>query len=209
MRLAIIMHRTPGHQAKFRMNTYSAIILAGGKATRMGGLDKGLVPWHGKPLIEHVLARVGPQVDDIVISCNRHPDQYAGYGTCQADTTGDYAGPLAGIAACLPLCRHDAVLVVACDMPLLPHDLVMRLGEALTADIDVAVAHDGEQLQPLAMLLRRRTLPALHLALAQGQAAVHRWALTQAHRIVPFGEPEAFRNFNTLEELGNGASIRT
>lgn len=194
----------PRSPSEIRMNTYSAILLAGGKATRMGGLDKGLVPWRGKPLIEHVLARIRSQVDDIVISCNRHPEQYAGYGACQADATEDYAGPLAGIAACLPLCRHDAVLVVACDMPLLPDDLVTRLGDALTPDMDVAVAHDGEQLQPLAMLLRRRALPALHRALDQGQAAVHRWALAQRHRIVTFEDPGAFRNFNTLAELDSG-----
>lgn len=188
------------------MNDFSAIILAGGRATRMNGRDKGLVEWRGQPLVAHVLERLRDQVDDVVISCNRHPEAYARFGVCAADTTGNYAGPLAGIAACLPLCRHARVLVTACDMPCLPRDLVARLAAAFQADTDVAVIHDGEHLQSLAMLVDRRVLPGLESALARGHAAVHRWLSEQRHVVVHYPDPAAFVNFNTLEELAEAAS---
>ena len=107
---------------------FSTLILAGGKATRMNGHDKGLVIWQDAPLINHVLKNL-PK-DDVVISCNRSFDDYQQYGLAIADTTPNFAGPLAGIAAALPHCQHDWVFVVACDMPSLPSDVVLQLWQA-------------------------------------------------------------------------------
>lgn len=182
------------------MTPVSAIILAGGRATRMQGQDKGLVLWRGRPLIEHVLENIGPQVSEVVVSCNRNADRYARYGRCLPDTLADFPGPLAGIAACLPLCANDWVLVVACDMPCLPADLVSRLLAGMGTN-RVAVAHDGEHLQPLAMLMHRSLAPSLDSALAAGTASVQKWIRQHPHAVVSFPDPRAFINLNALEDL--------
>ena len=184
------------------MNPISAIILAGGQATRMQGRDKGLVRWRGKPLIEHVLARIQPQVADVAISCNRNAGVYGGYAKCLPDVIAGFPGPLAGIAACLPLCEHDWVLVVACDMPQLPE----TLAEQLMAEIGenrIAVAHDGEHLQPLALLMHRSLAPTLDEALREGIYAVQKWIRRHPHAVVCFNNPDAFININALEELAS------
>lgn len=182
------------------MPDVSAIILAGGRATRMEGRDKGLVPWKGKPLVEHVLERLQPQVADVVINCNRSEDQYARYAPVARDSIPDYPGPLAGIAAALPRCRHDWVLVTACDMPCLPEDLVQRLWSEKD-DALLAVAHDGEHLQPLALLLHRDLQADLETAVGSGMASVQKWIGGHPHAVVHFPDPRAFINLNSLDDL--------
>lgn len=184
----------------FTMKTISAIVLAGGRATRMQGRDKGLVPWRGQPLIEHVLSAVRPQVDEVVISCNRNAEIYARYAPCRNDDIDGFPGPLAGIAACLPLCRQDWVLVVACDMPCLPTDLAAKL-LAGADGLPLAVAHDGEFLQPLALLFHRSLAASLDEALREGVSSVQKWIRRQPHAVVHFEDPAAFININALEEL--------
>lgn len=179
----------------------SGIILAGGQATRMGGIDKGWVEWHGEPLIQHVINRIAPQVDDVVISANRSLDQYRALGhRVVSDQQQDFAGPLAGIAAALALCRHDWALVVACDCPLFPLDLYTTLQQARQQQALVLV-HDGDHLQPLFMLIHRQLLPSLQQALAQQQYKVGQWARMQSPRIVQIHTPEAFINLNTPADL--------
>lgn len=184
----------------------SAIVLAGGRATRMDGADKGLVLWQGQPLIAQVLQRLQPQVADLHISCNRNFAAYQHFAPCHADLQPDFAGPLAGIAAALPHCQQAWTVVVACDMPLLPLDLVARLHAGRRDGDLLAVAHDGQHLQPLAMLLHRTLLPALQAAVASGQAGVQRWICQQAHVRVPFADPQAFANLNSLADLQQLAS---
>ena len=180
---------------------FSALILAGGRATRMEGLDKGLVLWHGKPLIAHVVENLKTQVDDVVISCNRSFDDYQQYGLAIADTTPNFAGPLAGIAAALPHCHHDWLFVVACDMPNLPSDVVLQLWQA-TNNTPLAVAHDGEHLQSLCLLLHKSLLSSLEEHVKQGHAAVYKWINIQAHGVAYFEDKHAFMNINSLAELG-------
>jgi molybdenum cofactor guanylyltransferase len=180
----------------------SAIVLAGGRATRLGGRDKALEMLSGRPLIAHVLERLQPQVDDIVINCNRHHEALSVFGhTLVSDATQDYSGPLAGITAALPHCRHDIVLVTPCDTPWLPADLCSRLVTAMTPATDLVIAHDGERLQPLFMLLRRELLTALAEALAAGHHKVESWCLAQRHAIAGFTDIRAFANLNTEAEL--------
>ncbi len=179
----------------------SGIILAGGQATRMGGLDKGWVEWRGVPLIQHVLSRLLPQVDDLVISANRSLDRYQALGhTVVTDQNEDYAGPLAGIAAGLTVCRHDWALVVACDSPRLPIDLLSQLWIG-SDNSHLVLLHDGEQLQPLFMLIHRQLLPSLQQAIARQQHKVGQWAHAQSPIIVHIHTPECFINLNTLADL--------
>lgn len=178
---------------------FSLLILAGGRATRMHGADKGLVLWQGRPLIAHVLDRVIAQ--DIVISCNRSFAEYERYGRVIADVSDDFAGPLAGMAAGLPLCNHDWVLIVACDMPCLPADLALKLWQALDDGQRIAVAHDGEHLQPLCLLLHRSLAEDIAETVANGQAAAHCWIKRHPHAVAMFDDQDAFRNINTLDEL--------
>ena len=177
---------------------FSLLILAGGRATRMHGVDKGLVLWQGQPFVAHIVARI--HSDDVVISCNRSFADYQRYGRVIADLNPDFAGPLAGMAAGLPLCQHDWVLVVACDMPCLPVNLFERLWYALD-DKQIAVAHDGQRVQPLCVLLHRSLVDDIAATVAQGQAAVHRWINRHPHTVVIFDDESAFRNINTLAEL--------
>lgn len=180
----------------------SAIVLAGGRATRLGGIDKALLPLAGRPLLAHVLERLAPQVDDIVINYNRDPVALAGFGLSVAgDARADFPGPLAGIAAALPHCRHDTVLVVPCDTPFLPLDLQARLAARLTPDTDLVVAHDGIRLQPLVLLLRRQLGTSLDGYLAAGGRKVESWCLAQRNAIARFDNPGAFANVNTREDL--------
>lgn len=180
----------------------SAIILAGGRATRLGGVDKALLPLAGQPMLAHVLARLAPQVEDIVISYNRDHTALAAFGcTLVADPSPDHAGPLTGIAAALPHCRHELIAVVPCDVPLLPGDLVQQLMAPLQADIDLVVADDGERLQPLVVLMRRRLLPLLQRYLMGGNRKVKEWIAQQAMTTASFESASAFANVNTAEEL--------
>jgi len=126
----------------------TGLVLAGGRGSRMGGVDKGLQHYKGRPLVQHVLDRLGPQVGGLMINANRHLDAYAAFGVpVWPDTLADYPGPLAGLAHC----PTPDLASVPCDSPLFPTDLVARLAAALAADaaqIAVAAAvEDGELLQ--------------------------------------------------------------
>jgi molybdopterin-guanine dinucleotide biosynthesis protein A len=161
------------------MSTFSvtAVLLCGGCGERLGGVDKPLRVLAGRPLIEHVIARIASQVDAIVISANRNADVYARYGYAVVDDgmpTG--RGPLAGIAAGLAAAGSDDVLCVPGDAPLLPADLEARLDAARrAAHGEAAVVDDGRGLQPLCTLLPRTALAGLHAFLDGGGRAAHRW----------------------------------
>lgn len=178
-------------------------ILAGGRGRRMGGVDKGLVTWRGRPLIEHVLAALRPQVLELLINANRNQAAYAGYGhPVVADRLDGFAGPLAGFAALLGCCDTDWLAVVPCDAPHLPRDLVARLDTARRrVDADIAVAHDGQRLQPVHVLLGRHLLPDLEAFLAAGERKIDRWYARHRMVTVDFGDcPAAFANLNTPED---------
>lgn len=180
----------------------SAIVLCGGRGSRAGGEDKGLLPWCNSSLVEHVLARVADQVDDIVISANRNRDRYRELGfPVVGDLLADYQGPLAGLQAALKSCRHETVFVTACDTPQLPEDVVSRLLAPL-ASCDVSYAWDGEREHYLVAVLHRELVTSLSSYLATGKRSVRGWYDTLRCRRVDFSDcPEAFMNINQI----NGA----
>ena len=180
----------------------SAVILAGGRATRMGGDDKGWVPLVGQPLIVHVLERLRPQVDEVLINANRSQARYQALAPVIGDGNDDFQGPLAGMQAGLTAARHDWVLFVPCDGPALPRDLMARFRAALTPQTELVVAHDGEHLQPVVALLHRSLLPSLQRALAEGERKTGAWFARHRMTVVPFADaPDAFINLNSPAEL--------
>jgi molybdenum cofactor guanylyltransferase len=185
------------------MHGVSGIVLAGGLGRRMGGVDKGLQPLHGKPMIEHVLARFAPQVDEIVINANQNHDRYAAFGhRVVPDRVGGYAGPLAGLHAGLAAVSRPLAVTVPCDSPFLPADLVERLQRELGTN-DLAVAKTGEQPHPVFALVRRSVAANLEAFLAGGGRKIDAWYASLKTIEVSFDdEADAFRNINTLEELG-------
>lgn len=181
----------------------TGLILAGGRGTRLGGVNKGLIELHGRPLIEYVLDRLRPQTGAILINANRHHERYAAYGVpVIPDLEGGFAGPLAGIAAGLATARTDWVVVVPCDCPLLPSDLVARLWQArCTAEADVAVAQAAGRLQPVFALVPVTARAELERRLRAGERKVETWLKAQRLAIADFSdEAEAFVNVNTEEE---------
>jgi molybdenum cofactor guanylyltransferase len=182
----------------------SALILAGGAGRRVGGQDKGLLLWQDKPMVEHVVARLRPQVDTLYISCNRNFEQYRRWTELLiADKRQDFQGPLAGIEAVSAHITSDYLIVVACDIPLLPVDLVHRLLEQLVSDADpsrqIAYAFDGNRHQYLCAAIHRSCLKTLPLFLSTGQRAVHHWYKTHNAIAVDLSdEAGAFKNNNYL-----------
>ncbi len=192
------MKSTPTHS-----NSVSALVLAGGKALRMEGRDKGLVLLSGQPMIQHVLQKLKPQLDLIRINANRNPEHYAALGyPVLADQLTDYQGPLAGMARGLEDCPTPWLLVVPCDTPFLPEDLVGRLlQQALATDAEIAVAHDGRRLQPVVSLLKRELHGSLMAFLDSGERKIDRWYQQQCTVEVDFSDcPDGFINVNSLQD---------
>jgi molybdopterin-guanine dinucleotide biosynthesis protein A len=181
----------------------SGIVLAGGLGRRMGGVDKGLQPLHGKAMVQHVLARLAPQVDEIVINANQNLERYGALGyRVVSDRVGGFAGPLAGLHAGLEAIAHPLAVTVPCDSPFLPADLVARLREHLGTN-DLAVAKTGDQPHPVFALVRRSVMGNLETFLAGGGRKIDAWYASLKVVEVAFDdEADAFRNINTLEELG-------
>ena len=182
----------------------TGLVLAGGQGRRMGTIDKGLVPLAGRPMVAHVLERLAPQVDDILINANQHSAEYAAFGhRVIADAIGGFAGPLAGLQVGLANARHDLVATVPCDSPFLPADLVARLAAALDARAaDIAVARTFDQPHPVFALVRRTVLPNLTRFLEGGGRKIDAWYAALRTVEVPFDdEAQAFRNINTTDEL--------
>lgn len=189
-------------------HSLTGVVLAGGKGSRMGGQDKGLLLWQGKPLVEHVLAGLRPQVNTILLNANRHLERYQQYGhTVVSDHLAGYTGPLAGLAASLAAAPPGYVLAAPCDSPRLPPDLAQRLWAGLQqAQADIAVAHDGNRQQNLHVLLSTQLLPNLQTFLAAGGRKVEAWYGGLRLAVVDFSDcHDLFRNFNHLSAWAGGA----
>ena len=182
----------------------TGLILAGGAGRRVGGKDKGLIEWRDKPLVEHVFDRLDRQVGQLVISCNRNLADYKRYGSITVeDTRLDFQGPLAGIEAASQIIETQFLVVVACDMPQIPHDLVSRLMSPLIEqDVgapELSYAHDGIRGQFLCAAMKRDCLLSLGNFLEQGHRAVHQWYQSKVAVSVDFSDQaNAFANFNRL-----------
>ena len=185
----------------------TGLVLAGGRGARMGGVDKGLVPWHGEPLALHALRRLRPQVRALAVNANRHQDIYGGWDVpVWPDADGAFAGPLAGLLAGLDHCRTDWLATVPCDSPLFPHDLVARLAAAAAGTGSLlalaATPGDGQpEVQPVFLLAHRSLRDDLYAALAEGERRMRRWAARHRPALVVFEDAGAFANANTPEDL--------
>jgi molybdopterin-guanine dinucleotide biosynthesis protein A len=182
----------------------TGLILAGGQGSRMGGVDKGLQPFRGRPMVAHALERLAPQGDEILVNDNRNVEEYARLGSrVIADEIAGFAGPLAGFERGLAHASGALVATVPCDSPFLPADLVSRLRAALEgAHADLAVAKTGAQAHPVFCLMRRSVHASLTQFLASGQRKIDRWYSALALVEVAFDdEADAFLNINTREEL--------
>lgn len=176
----------------------TALILAGGLGTRMGGADKGWVEFEGRSLIERLIAQLQPQVDKLVISANRNLDRYAALGfPVVTDLRPDHAGPLAGIETGLSVCETDWLLSCPVDTLNIPTDYAQRM---LQAAPSVAVA--GGFLQPVFMLIPRDSLASLQASLDSGNGKVSRWVEQEGLRHVSFDDtPGALSNLNDWQAL--------
>ena len=196
----------------------TGLVLAGGRGSRMGGIDKGLQSFNGTPLAMHAVLRLGMQVGEVMVNANRNLAAYESFGVpVWPDGLADYAGPLAGFLTGLERCETPYLLTVPCDTPLFPLDLASRLAAAMAAeDADIAMVSAPEAAdasdaapvlfpQPVFCLLRATLLESLVRFTQAGGRKIDKW--TGQHRtvLVPFDRPgdaaDAFFNANTLAEL--------
>ncbi|MFK7732527.1 MAG: molybdenum cofactor guanylyltransferase MobA [Pseudomonadales bacterium] len=154
-----------------------SVILAGGRGSRMGGQDKGLVHFAGRPLIEYTIDAVTPHSERIIISCNRNEGVYQEYSSfVVSDLDDSYQGPLAGLLAASALCAQDWVFCCPCDVPDLPTDIISLLLNGVdTQNHDIAVCHDGKRRQSLLMLVRAECLSSIATYLDEGGRRVDDW----------------------------------
>lgn len=179
----------------------TGLILAGGQGLRMGGQDKGLVDYKGKPLVDWVIERLLPQVDELLISANRNLDEYSNRGyRVVTDSLPDFQGPLAGMLAGLQLARHEWMLSVPCDVPHLPRNLVMHLAEH-AAGKEAVFARDAERDHPAILLLNKACLPKLMDYLEKGERSVKGLLGALNVAAAAFPDPTAFGNMNEASQL--------
>jgi molybdenum cofactor guanylyltransferase len=189
----------------------TGIVLAGGQGRRMGGVDKGLVELDGRPMVAHVIARLGAQVGPMLVNANQNMERYAALGhPVVPDAVGGFAGPLAGLHAGLVHTRTTYAMTVPCDSPFLPEDLVARLSAGLEGnDAQLAVARTFDQPHPVFALVRADVLPHLAAFLSGGGRKIDAWYATLRVVEVPFDDcADAFRNINTRDELAAASPVR-
>jgi molybdopterin-guanine dinucleotide biosynthesis protein A len=194
----------------------TGLILAGGRGSRMGGVDKGLQNFNGIPLALHALMRLGPQVETVMVNANRNLSAYESFGaSVWPDASADFAGPLSGFLVGLERAETPYLLTVPCDTPRLPLDLAERLATALVrADADIAMAAapevkpDGStevRAQPVFCLLKIELSESLVAFTHGGGRKIDAWTALHKTVLVPFDtpadDPLAFANVNTLTEL--------
>lgn len=181
----------------------SILILAGGRGQRMGGRDKGLVPWRGEPLAAHVQRVVRGLSDDVVISCNRNQELYRPYADrLVGDAEADFPGPLAGVIAGLTVARHEWVVLLACDAPLVDQVLIEDLLKLAVEHDSAAMVRQGGYWQPMFSVLPRRVLPVLEQAWAAGERSLQKALLVEAVQGLECAEDDQrLSNFNSPEFL--------
>ena len=208
----------PHPHAPILPSAITGLVLAGGRGSRMGGVDKGLQVFAGQPLALHTLRRLqaGAGLGAYMLNANRNLDVYRQFGVpVHPDAVGDFAGPLAGFLAGLDHCPSDYLLAVPCDTPLFPVDLVQRLAQALDESgallaMPSAPEADGQglsrvRLQPVFCLMHVSVATALRQYMLGGGRKIDTWFAQSAGVVVPFDrpgdDPQAFFNLNTLDEL--------
>lgn len=178
----------------------SALILAGGRGSRLDGIDKGLIAYAGRPIIEHLLKQLQEQAPQIIISANRNIERYQAYKLpVIMDEKSNYAGPLAGISAAMQAIPAEYLLTLPCDAPLIPHDYLKRMANALCQEsADIAIATDGNNLQYVHALIPVRLHQHLQKYLQAGHRRVGEWLRQHSFTAVDFSDQvDAFNNINT------------
>ncbi|NOX09984.1 MAG: molybdenum cofactor guanylyltransferase [Gammaproteobacteria bacterium] len=190
----------PQTENKREQLPFTAIILAGGQANRMAGINKGLIEINGKSCIQYIINVLTPQTSSILINANKNRSDYQHYGyPVIKDNQQGYLGPLAGIETALTHATHPLILTLPCDAPLIRPELITRLLEAMTNNkCDVCIAHDGKHLQPVFTLLRKSQLTSLHEFIKNGGRKTRTWLLSLNHCLVDYSDhPEQFFNMNS------------
>lgn len=188
--------------------SYTGLVLSGGQGRRMGGIDKGLVPWQGRPLAAWVADQLRPQVSQLLISCNRNEARYAEWADALVgDQQQDYCGPLAGIREGLRAMRASHLLVAPCDLPAIDqallHGLLKQAGEHPE---QIAVVRQGEGLQPLLCVVPAALQAAIEAAWQAGERSPNR--LWQRLGCVTFecaADDPRLVNFNCPEVLAQAS----
>jgi molybdenum cofactor guanylyltransferase len=182
----------------------TAVILAGGMGRRMGGQDKGLVKYKDATLIERVLAGIAQQTENILINANRNLDAYSKYGyPIVEDTLTDFQGPLAGFYAAMAVAKTEYILTLPCDGPFVADNYLSSMLEAINkTDNKMAIASDGERMQPVYALLSVDLRPSLEKFLEEGERKIDRWYNRHQYSLVKFeNETRLFTNINTPEDI--------
>lgn len=183
------------------------LILAGGQGSRMAHQDKGLVLLAGRSLVERVIDRINPQVDRLLINCNRHSLVYQQFGyPLIEDAILDFSGPLRGVLSARESLGADLCFVVPCDMPHLPQDVVQRLHIALKGH-DAAYVVTAGQIQPLVLLLKPDVVPQIDQYLLGGGRSVKGWLRSLDTVAVEFDNPADFNNINSFEQLATAGDL--
>ncbi|MCU0736697.1 MAG: molybdenum cofactor guanylyltransferase [Methylotetracoccus sp.] len=184
----------------------TGIVLAGGRARRMGGVDKGLIEWRGRPLVAYALDAVRAVADTVLISANRNLERYAAFG-CPviADAGESFEGPLAGLLSGMKTASTPLLMTVPCDSPQMTGPLLARLvARLMEQDADVAAAHDGERLHPTFMLVKRELRADLENFLGGGERKVRLWLARHRLAIADYRDnADLFVNINTPEDLAD------
>ncbi len=178
----------------------TAVILAGGKARRMGGEDKGLIELHGRPMLDYIIDGLRPQAGHLIINANRNLDRYREFGyPVAADMMGDFFGPLVGMATGMQAATTPLIVTVPCDSPFVPEQLCDTLRcEMEKTDAEISVAHDGTRMQPVYALLRCELLPGLLSYLNEGGRKIDSWYAQHRLALADFSStPDVFLNINT------------
>jgi molybdopterin-guanine dinucleotide biosynthesis protein A len=186
----------------------TGLVLAGGRGTRMGGVDKGLQMHLGVPLAQYALERLRPQVGALMLNANRNLDAYKSMGApVWPDEMPEYPGPLAGMLAGLTHCSTPYLATVPCDTPNFPPDVVARLAEALEIDGEMATAYtqeaEGLRAQPVFCLMKASLRDSLNAFIRSGERKTGLFAAQHHSTRVVFHDPAAFANANTLDELAD------
>ncbi|OWW21329.1 molybdenum cofactor guanylyltransferase MobA [Noviherbaspirillum denitrificans] len=184
----------------------TGLVLAGGRGSRMGGVDKGLQTFRGGPMVLQVIMRLAPQVGPLLINANQNIGPYEGFGyPVWPDQLGGFEGPLAGLQTGLSHCETAYLVTAPCDSPFLPEDLVANLADALdAADAEIAVAvteEDERRTHPVFALMKTTVLASLDAYLQGGGRKIETWYRSLRFVEVPFADADAFRNINTVDEL--------
>ena len=192
---------------KIKANEITGVILAGGRAKRMGGQDKGLIKVNGQTMTELIIEKLLPQTTHLMINANRHLEQYKKFNlpVISDDNSTEFNGPLAGMLSALKNCSTKYILSIPCDSPFFPTDLASRLLSALiNADADISVVHDGNRMQPVFALIKTELANSLQDFLDKGDRKIDLW-YKQHHTVqVDFSDySEISLNINTPEELQN------